>query len=170
VDSTQGRGSTFWLELPFERAPESPSWRETTVPATLASPLAHWHGARVLLVEDNPTNLMVARLHLEHYALTVETAVDGVEALEAMRRWGPDLVLMDCQMPRMDGYEAVRQRRALEAANPSLTRLPIIALSADAMDEDRRRGREAGFDDHLAKPFSRRELGRLLERWLHAFA
>jgi CheY-like chemotaxis protein len=93
-----------------------------------------------------------------------------VEALHAMHAQRPELVLMDCQMPRLDGYAAVQRWREYEAASGPAQRLTVIALTADAMEEDRRRGRLAGFDDHLAKPFDRSDLRRLLQRWLHADA
>jgi CheY-like chemotaxis protein len=125
----------------------------------------------VLLVEDNDINALLARRMLEKVGCTVQHCVNGREAVEAFKRVlagsdAPyDLVLMDAHMPVLDGLEATRAIKALYAAQDAATVPPIIAVTANAFDEDRRRCFEAGMDDYLAKPFDREELYRLLEQW-----
>ena len=121
-------------------------------------------GGSVLLAEDNPVNREVALAMLEGLQCQVEVAGNGREAVAAWSRLHPDLVLMDCQMPEIDGFEATAEIRRLEHATGS--RVPIIALTANAMEGDRERCLAAGMDDYLPKPFSRAELHEVLARWL----
>ncbi|MFH1277107.1 MAG: ATP-binding protein [Candidatus Eisenbacteria bacterium] len=116
---------------------------------------------RVLVAEDNRVNQKVARRFLEKLGCDVKIVEDGEEAVEAALAGGHDLVLMDCQMPRMDGYEAARRIRGEELGAP----IPIIALTADAMPGVRDRCLKAGMDDYLTKPFKLAELGQILDRW-----
>ncbi len=118
----------------------------------------------VLLAEDNPVNQEVARAMLDGLGVRVDVAVNGKEALAMRARRDYDLILMDCQMPVMDGYQATAEIRALEAAGDS--RLPIVAMTANAMEGDRQRCLEAGMDDYLAKPYSMSQLAQVLGRWL----
>jgi len=136
---------------------------EPPEPAAPAWP--RWPAQHVLLAEDNPVNLVVATSHLERLGLRVTPAHDGAEALEALGQQAFDLVLMDCQMPGIDGFEAVARWRAREHAGQSAA-LPIVALTANTMTGDRERILAAGFSDHLGKPFARRDLVELLTRWL----
>jgi len=122
----------------------------------------------VLLVEDNPVNREVAEAMLASLGLAVHVAEDGREALALLEAGHYDVILMDCQMPRMDGFEATRQLRAREAAAGGGERAPVVALTANAMEGDRESCLTAGMDDYLAKPFSRAELERTLARWLPA--
>jgi CheY-like chemotaxis protein/HPt (histidine-containing phosphotransfer) domain-containing protein len=119
----------------------------------------------VLLVEDNVINQQVALgiLQISGYSVTVVN--NGREALEAHAQGGFDLILMDCHMPEMDGYEATRAIRQREVASGG-KRIPIIALTANAMARDREECLEAGMDDHLSKPFNMLALQELLERWM----
>jgi signal transduction histidine kinase/ActR/RegA family two-component response regulator len=160
LESNEGEGATFWVQL---RLP-----RSSTQPSPLA---ARDHDAnepeqrvdaRVLLVEDNPVNQKVAVLQLERLGCTVSLAANGLEAIDAYKRGEFDVILMDCQMPVMDGYEATRMLRTLEMPG---RRTPIIALTAHAMKGDRDRCLAAGMDDYLTKPVDRRELARTLSRW-----
>ncbi|WP_318654833.1 response regulator [Pseudomonas sp. MWU13-2105] len=122
--------------------------------------------ARILLVEDNPVNQLVAKGMLGKLGCEVTVAAHGGEALSQLEQQVFDLVLMDCNMPVMDGYEASRQiRRSGRWPN-----LPIVALTANAMPEERERCRAAGMSDYLAKPFRREELMALLEQWVPATA
>lgn len=124
---------------------------------------------RVLLVEDNPVNRQVMIAMVETCDCSVEVAGNGREALEALARSSYDLVLMDCQMPEMDGYEATRLIREKETGGDRRkgpSRIPIIALTAHAMAGDRERCLEAGMDDYLAKPFPMMSLLRVLQKWL----
>jgi signal transduction histidine kinase len=118
--------------------------------------------ARVLLVEDNPVNQLVAKGILSKLGCDVVVSGHGADALEQLEHQNFDLVLMDCNMPVMDGYEASRQIRQ----SGRWPQLPIIALTANAMPEERERCRAAGMSDYLAKPFSREELISLLDQWL----
>jgi CheY-like chemotaxis protein len=122
--------------------------------------------AHVLLAEDNGVNQVVARNMLKAMGCSYEIVANGRLALEAVQRGGYDLVLMDCQMPEMDGYEATRAIREWEAAQPQHRRLPVVALTANALVGDAELCRASGMDDHLAKPYTRKQLAQLLKRWL----
>ncbi|AGN78300.1 MULTISPECIES: response regulator [Pseudomonas] len=118
--------------------------------------------ARILLVEDNPVNQLVAKGMLAKLGCQVQLATQGAEALEQLERDDFDLVLMDCNMPVMDGYEASRRIRQ----SGRWPNLPIVALTANAMPEERERCRTAGMNDYLAKPFRREELLALIDHWV----
>jgi PAS domain S-box-containing protein len=142
--------------------------QEALAPTTTPNPAAATPSTirgHVLLVEDNVINQQVALgiLQISGYSVTVVN--NGREALEAHAEGGFDLILMDCHMPEMDGYEATRAIRQREAAANG-KRIPIIALTANAMARDREECLEAGMDDHLSKPFNMLALQELLERWM----
>ena len=120
---------------------------------------------RLLLVEDNPVNLMVAQRLLQVIGMDCETAGNGQVALEKLQATNYDMVLMDCQMPVLDGYAATRRWREHEQASGAPQRLPIIAMTANAMAGDRQKCLDAGMDDYLAKPVTRGELERCINRW-----
>lgn len=120
-------------------------------------------GSRVLLAEDNPINRSLALAHLRRLGCRITVAHDGLEALDAFRREPFDLVLMDCQMPEMDGYAATR---AIRAEEPDGCRTPIIAVTANALPGDRELCLACGMDDFLAKPYKQNQLQALLEQWL----
>ncbi len=128
------------------------------------SPWPSLHG-RALLVEDNPVNARVAGRLLSLFGIEVEHAADGRLALEKLDSSQFDVVLMDCQMPNMDGYTAARKRREDEASR-GLPRMPIIAMTANAMVGDREKCLAAGMDDYLTKPLNRRLLQKTLVHWL----
>jgi CheY-like chemotaxis protein len=119
----------------------------------------------VLLVEDNLVNRMIGTEMLRGFGLEVVEAEDGAQALDVLVERPVDLVLMDIQMPVLDGYAATRQVREREA-RLRLPRVPIVALTANAFDEDAAQSMAAGMDAHLAKPYSRLQLRDLLQRWL----
>jgi CheY-like chemotaxis protein len=121
--------------------------------------------ARVLLVEDNPVNLMVGQRLLSVLGVDCDTANNGEVALLRMSGSRYDLVLMDCQMPVVDGYTATRRWREAEDHAGDGSHLPIIAMTANAMAGDRQKCLDAGMDDYLAKPVTRAELERCLHRW-----
>jgi CheY-like chemotaxis protein len=124
---------------------------------------------RALLAEDNIVNQMVAQAMLASLGLAVEIANNGQEALLLATAQAFDIVLMDCQMPILDGYQAtalLRQREAQDGRG----RLPVIALTANAMDGDRDQCLAAGMDDYLAKPYTRIQLEQVLDRWLRPLA
>lgn len=123
---------------------------------------------RVLVVDDNPTNRIVIRAMVSRMGLQITEAADGLQAVEAIVRGERfDLVLMDIQMPLLDGFDATRRIRLWEQEH-LLARLPIVALSADAHDADRRRASESGMDDFLVKPLKFEDLRVLLARWMPA--
>lgn len=121
---------------------------------------------KLLLVEDNPVNLLVAQKLLSALGFSCETAANGDIALKRMQAENFDLVLMDCQMPVLDGYAATRRWREHELQRDPSHRLPIVAMTANAMAGDRQRCLDAGMDDYLAKPVSREQLESCLHRWL----
>ena len=133
-------------------------------PPPAQAPLQRVRG-NILLAEDNPVNQEVARRMLDSDGYRVTVANNGLEALDAFLGASFDLVLMDCQMPEMDGFEASRKIREREKES-NATRVPIIALTANAMQQDRDECLNAGMDDHLSKPYSREELRNILKAWL----
>lgn len=165
VKSSVGEGSVFTLSLPL-RYPVSASFVEHE------STAADAHGTdegkkRILLVEDNSINREIEEELLKNLGYLVETACDGVSAYEVLRNSGPGeyaLVLMDIQMPGMDGYETAQAVRRLE--NEALSRIPIIALSSDAMEGDRERSLRAGMNEHFTKPIDIEALQELIDRIL----
>ncbi len=124
---------------------------------------------RILLVEDNAVNQAVSRAMLEYFGCHIDVAGNGHEALEAFSRDRYDLILMDCQMPEMDGYEAtraIREKEASRGGDRQDKRMPIVALTAHAMEGDRETCIKAGMDDYLSKPFRPNELYSVLARWM----
>ncbi len=158
VDSQPGRGSTFWFTVKFRRAPDA----EQAPAAAAAPPPASLRGARILLAEDNPINQQVAVELLQSAGAAVDVAATGQEALDALRARAYDAVLMDLQMPVMDGLQATQAIRA----NPQLRALPIIAMTASVMSGDRDRCLDAGMNDHISKPVGIEQLQTTLGRWL----
>jgi two-component system, sensor histidine kinase and response regulator len=135
-------------------------------PMATQAPMRSKLMGRVLLAEDNETNQLVALAWLQNAGLRTHIVDNGTEAIEAFKQESFDLILMDCQMPIMDGFEATRNIRALEGSNGK--RVPIIALTANALREDRERCIAAGMDDYIPKPYSGLELHTVLSRWLKA--
>ena len=135
------------------------------LPIPLATPASRIR-AHVLMAEDNGVNQVVARHMLQSLGCTVDIVVNGEEALHAVQAQAYALVLMDCQMPVMDGYASTQAIRAWEQQDSKRNRLPIVALTANALAGDADTCRAAGMDDHLAKPYSRKQLGAMLARWL----
>ena len=119
----------------------------------------------VLLVEDNIVNRMIGAEMLKSFGVDVLEAEDGAQSLAVLEQQHVDLVLMDIQMPVLDGYATTRLVREREA-RLRLPRVPIVALTANAFDEDAAQSMAAGMDAHLAKPYSRLQLRELLQRWL----
>ena len=163
VKSKLGEGSEFTVELELEPLEtDSQANADNSENIDLA-------GHRILLVEDNAINAEIARMILEQYGAEVQQAENGKTGLEALQEKGPgyyDAVLMDIQMPVMNGFEATKAIRALGGAYA--TALPIIAMSANAYDEDVRDCLAAGMNGHIAKPFNPDELMRILRRYISA--
>lgn len=160
AESNLGTGSTFWFtaNLPKES-------QQAVVEAVLSEPAENvlrrdYAGTRVLLVEDEPINQEVTTFMLEHVGLTVDVAEDGIEAVECAQRGKYQLILMDMQMPRLDGLDATRRIRVI----PGYANLPIIAMTANAFAEDRERCMEAGMSDFITKPLPAPELYKALLR------
>ena len=156
VESAPGAGSRFWFDLPFDAAEDVPAARAVDVSA------AQRIAARVLLVEDNQVNQEVLCAMLNLAGADVLPVDNGELAVLTLRREEFDIVLMDCQMPVMDGYEATRRIRREEAPG---RHVPIIALTANAFSEDRERCLAAGMDDYITKPVSMKLLARTVGRW-----
>ncbi|HET7865059.1 MAG TPA: ATP-binding protein, partial [Burkholderiaceae bacterium] len=161
VDSREGVGSVFHLEI--------------DLPASQLAPVALWApsspeptgdlrpGLRLLLADDNPQNVQLVQAYLEGDGHHIDVVHDGAAAIERFRAQPYDVVLMDVQMPGMDGYRATAALRAIERGRAS-TPVPVIALTANAMPDDERRSLQAGCTSHLSKPFSRAQLRRALAR------
>jgi two-component system, sensor histidine kinase and response regulator len=158
VDSEPGKGSTFWFSVTLQRAAHA---EQAPVTAS-AAPAGNLRGARVLLAEDNPINQQVAVELLQGAGVAVDVAGNGQEALAAAQARDYEAVLMDLQMPVMDGLQATRAIRGIER----LKKLPIIAMTASVMAGDRDRCLEAGMNDHISKPISIDQLMSTLARWL----
>jgi signal transduction histidine kinase/CheY-like chemotaxis protein len=160
VDSTPGAGSTFTISLALALVQH-----RSSIPAPPDPAAASRYEGRVLLVEDNPDNQSLAEELLMRMGCAVEHASNGVEALHRLEQQSYDLVLMDCHMPDMNGYDATREIRRREAGTGA-KHVPIVALTASVLPEERARCKEVGMDDYIAKPFSKRDLQEVLERFL----
>jgi CheY-like chemotaxis protein len=156
-DSNPGQGSTFWFEIVLPRAAALVADVEAEAPPAPDTPL------RMLLVEDVAVNRELIATLLSPFEVTIEMAENGLLAVEAMKRGSFDLVLMDVQMPVMDGLTAARAIRAL--AHDSARSTPIIAMTANVLPEQVRKCIDAGMDDHLGKPVSPAALLAVLSRW-----
>ncbi len=166
VSSVVGQGSEFWFTAcfaislhpsPTEESPPPPP------PPTEAKP--NWYGRRVLLVEDNLINQKVALGFLRPFELQVDVVVNGIQAIHALARDPYDLVLMDMQMPEMGGIEATRLIRSPRSVVLN-RRVPIVAMTANAIASAEQECLEAGMNDFLSKPLSRQKLAAMLEQWL----
>src|SRR5215218_3265034 len=157
IESEPGAGSTFWLELAL---PTASAAQSTSTPAVIPAPAApaRTGGLDVLLAEDNPVNTAVAMAMLKRDGHRVTHAGNGLAVLAALDKQTFDLVLMDCHMPEMDGFEATTQLRA------SGNRVRVIALTASAMDDERAHCFAVGMDDFLSKPLTAKHLRDALQR------
>jgi CheY-like chemotaxis protein len=157
VQSQLGQGSRFFFTMPLaaqqhaESKAHVPAAQAAAVPATTK---------RVLIADDNPAGLELVRESLRNYTSSIIEASNGREALEKIRSSRPDLVLLDIQMPEMDGYQVVREVRR----DPSLHGLRVVALTAFAMQGDRDKAIEAGFDDYITKPVTLSKLKAQLDQ------
>jgi two-component system, sensor histidine kinase and response regulator len=168
LESAPGQGSLFWFEIALEVAsapaakPAEPGASDTAdaQATTLAGPL------RILVAEDHEPNRRLVTYMLESLGQQAEFAVNGLEAVAAWERSDPDVIIMDCQMPRMDGFEATREIRRREAARSTdgARRVHIVALTANAVKGDSERCLAAGMDDYLSKPYTAQQLGAALNQ------
>ena len=167
VESAPGKGSTFSFTLCTEAKAQDPQEVTTAFDRETLRRLAGAPGpgeaARLLVVEDNLVNQRLALRLLEKLGHRVELAGNGLEAVRLAGAVAYDAIFMDCQMPELDGFEATRRIRAAEAPG---RRVPIVAMTANALQGDRERCLEAGMDDYLTKPVRPGELAAVLARWL----
>ncbi|MFV3306644.1 ATP-binding protein [Pseudomonas sp. NY15181] len=157
ASSEEGCGSTFTLEIPLPFRERQGTSQESEAGADMIAA-----GQSVLLVEDNPVNQTVIEAMLRSLGYRVTLVGDGVQAVRTSERGEFAVILMDCRLPVLNGYEATRQIRS----KPGGEQVPIIALTANALQGDRETCLEAGMNDYLAKPFKRAELQRILQRWV----
>ncbi len=160
--SRLGEGSVFFFTIPL--APPRQSTTEAMETEWVGSPnLRQRSRFRILVAEDNPINQMVTLRQLRALGFRAEAVANGIDVLDALGRKRFDLILMDCQMPNLDGYETTRRIRRQQGSGE---RIPIVAVTAHAMKGDRERCLASGMDDYLAKPFREQDLSSLLDRWL----
>jgi CheY-like chemotaxis protein len=167
VESVKGVGSTFSFTVRLGKQSGHPDKINSSAAInerTVSQALETIRDTRILLVEDNEINQELAMELLTHKNIVVETANDGREALKMLADQDFDGVLMDCQMPVMDGYEATRKIREQE----KFKNLPIIAMTANAMVGDRERALDAGMNDHIAKPIEPDEMYKTMAKWISA--
>ncbi|MFJ7315327.1 response regulator [Pseudomonas sp. NPDC098747] len=159
AQSEEGLGSVFTLEIPLALY-KQPLPKQIAPRALNAD--GQGEGRNVLLVEDNPVNQTVIEAMLRSLGFTVSVASDGEQAVRIAGGGDFEVILMDCRLPIIDGYEATRQIRSLPAGSA----VPIIALTANALQGDREACLSAGMNDYLAKPFKRNDLQQILQRWV----
>ncbi len=176
VESEQGQGANFWfkLKLPHADKPNYLSQQSEDVSVITTHEAIsdvqsldvdfkkHGISGNVLLVEDNIVNQKLALSIMKKLGIRCQTATNGKQALKLWQDGNFDLILMDCQMPEMDGYQAAKIIRSREKH----THIPIVALTANAMEHDRQRSNDAGMDDHLAKPFTIEQFFSILKKWI----
>jgi signal transduction histidine kinase/CheY-like chemotaxis protein len=172
-DSVPGAGSTFWVSIPLIAVEDgvlaaaeaaNAGGSETDQPA---APRLPTHPASILIVDDNPVNQMVAHRAICALGHTAHVVANGAEALAAFQHGGYDLILMDCMMPDMDGYETTAAIRRCEALSARAIRsIPILAVTANATDSEARRCLDSGMNDFLPKPYRIAALAAKLESWL----
>ncbi|HLW96947.1 MAG TPA: response regulator, partial [Solirubrobacteraceae bacterium] len=164
ADSEPGNGSTFHFELvlaaPLLEQASPTAGRDVSTAASWSRP------PEILVAEDSQINQIVAARSLERCGCRVDVVSNGADALEAMKTKRYDAVLMDCQMPGMDGYEATRELRTREIGEDR--HIPVVAMTAQAMEGDRERCLAAGMDDFVTKPMRHNELVEVLRRWIPA--
>ncbi|HEX5054873.1 MAG TPA: EAL domain-containing protein [Gammaproteobacteria bacterium] len=158
LESDIGHGSRFWFQLPFQKVTKN----QEAVEEASEKPAPLSEGLRVLVVEDNRTNQQVAKGMLQRLRCTSDITASGEEALDRFETGKYDFILMDVQMPGMDGYQATRGIRSKEIPG---THVPIIAMTANSSPDDIEKALEAGMDDFLAKPFRLDTLRNRLYRW-----
>jgi two-component system CheB/CheR fusion protein len=165
VKSVKNESSIFWFKINLA-IPEN---QNSVVANKSIKPRRKKNSSlknvNILLVEDNCISQKLMTYILEKYGCSITPASDGIEAIEQTRKQKFDIILMDCQMPKMDGYQATQEIRKLERknkANPNI----IIAITANALNGDKKRCLDAGMDDYLSKPITPKSLEAILEKWL----
>ena len=165
VESKLGQGSDFWMTLTLPLGQEILNSKADDLMQPFPARDEPW---KVLVAEDNSVNQIVIMKILENFGVSAEVVVNGIEAIRSLKAKKFDLVLMDCQMPEMDGYEAT----ALIRKDPEIpdNRIPIIAMTANALKGDRERALDAGMDDYMSKPVDIRRVRALLQNWFGRIA
>ncbi|MFJ3056642.1 ATP-binding protein [Herbaspirillum sp. NPDC087042] len=174
--SVPGQSTKFSFDVPCREAPDTVPPEQPAPPAatgaaastpvaTPEAPAVSLAGARILVAEDTEINRQLLRILLARKGCILQEVENGAQAVQAARSGGYDLILMDCMMPIMDGYQATAEIRTHEQAQ-GLPRIPIIALTASAIEGDRQRCLDAGMDDYLSKPFTQVGLMSTVEKWL----
>jgi len=167
VDSKEGAGSNFWFTAYLEKRADGQTTASIITPDTAQENLNRFSGrkARVLVAEDNITNQQFALILLKKFGLTADAVANGAEAVKSLETIPYDLVLMDMQMPEMNGLEATRKIRNsnTSACNHDI---PIVAMTANAMQGDREKCLNAGMNDYISKPVRPQALEKILEKWL----
>jgi signal transduction histidine kinase len=180
VESELGHGATFWFTARFEKA-QAATGSKTVAASELEAESRGVSGPPVkaaaadtapvvLLAEDNPVNQKVALGQLAKIGYRADVVTNGIEVLSAIERARYGLIIMDCQMPEMDGYEATRQIRLREKKSDPASRLYIVAMTANVMDGDREKCLAAGMDDYVSKPVHLADLQAAFDRWLMTLA
>ncbi len=173
AETSVGKGSVFWFTAKFTKSPsqkimDNEKWEYPSKPPVVIpkdEKTIEWQeNSRILLVEDNPINQKVAINFLDKLGLKANVALNGAEALKLYERFSYDLILMDCQMPVMDGYEATRKIRKMEKNGKK--HIPIIAMTAHSMPGDMEKCINAGMDDYIAKPFDPETFNTIIDKWL----
>lgn len=159
VRSEVGKGSTFWFTMSLGAS----VFKTEKTHAKSVEFHKPNRDVRVLIAEDNPVNQMIAVKMLEKLGLSAIVAENGKEALEILKQGSVELILMDCQMPELDGYETTREIRN---SNSSYREIPIIAMTANAMADDEQRCLDVGMNDYISKPIDFQKLGNVLSRWI----
>ncbi len=169
VESTPGSGSTFWFTTTILNSAEGEHREPSAVrkePVTLIPPsqsdTAALSKVRILVAEDNFVNQKVCTGMLSKLGYSAVVVSNGREAVQEFERTPYDIILMDCQMPELDGFEATKRIRSIEANS---RHIPIIAMTANAFQSDKDKCRRAGMDDHLSKPFNQSDLGDIIKKW-----
>lgn len=171
VESEVGRGSTFWFEIPFRTAQkihkESKSGDSLLLDGAVLADRAKIDEARILIAEDHPLNqIFISKLLKRMGFKHIDLQENGLLALEAYKTGTYDVILMDCHMPEMNGYEVTKTIRNIEKSDPGRPRTQILALTADAMVGTREKCLEAGMDEYISKPIDATDLRNILHRWI----
>lgn len=164
VESSMDRGSTFTVHVPCRCQVAGDQAEIAAVVSAENGPAKVTSGLRVLVVEDNPVNQLVLKGLLKKQGFDVFTADNGAQAVELVKSTQLDVIMMDCQMPVMDGFEATRQIRALPSPG---NQIPIIAVTANAMSQDRERCLQAGMNDYTSKPIDAKLLNKKIIYWVN---
>lgn len=167
VNSTEGAGSNFWFEIPFDLTEKDDVIDEKDInqssSQTIDTNEFKDRHCKILVAEDNPVNQKVAKKLIEKMGFTVDVVSNGVEALSRLDQEKYDLIIMDCQMPELDGYETTQRIRE---SNCKYSRIPILAMTAHALQGEKEKCLSAGMDDYLSKPVQPKMLRKLLDKWL----